>query len=173
MKIPLAVSVVCLALSFHPILAAETVRLDMRNKSEAREHAVTFVAQAGELGHAFVIWNKEDDSKKMTTNEALGFYPGAEKDKLEAKWGFGDGQIANDSGEKGDYYLVVTVNTDQFDSSRAVLEAWQKKGNYLLLFSDCTTFAGEVARSLGLKTPTRAFAPYPIEYVRGIYSESK
>ncbi|OWO89554.1 hypothetical protein B5E41_30390 [Rhizobium esperanzae] len=151
-----------------PSSAAEMKYIDKKVRSESVEYAVSLAAEDGELGHAFVIWNRGDDTTNMTIQQVVGFYPQADKSKYEAMFGSSPGEIFDDSGEKPDYVVVVSVNSDAYERARAVFEKWKSSGNYLLGFSDCTTFAAEIGGAIGLKLPSRIFAPYPIEYIKKV-----
>lgn len=145
-----------------------TEYIDKRSRSEATEYAVSIAAEVGDLGHAFIVFNKGDDTAKMTVQQTLGFYPQTDKNNYEAIFGYSKGQILDDSMEKPDYKLIVLVNSEAYNAATVVLNKWSKAGNYLLGFSDCTSFVGEIGNAIGLNMPSRIFAPYPIEYVKGI-----
>jgi len=165
-------SVLLVLLIAAPSLGAETKRIDKKIKSEANEYAVSLAAEGGELGHAFVVWNKGDEVAKMTTQQVVGFYPGADKNKFEAIFGLSPGKIWDDSKEKPDFVLIVLVNGDAYERARKVFDKWKSNGKYLLGFSDCTTFAAEIGAAIGLNMPNRIFAPYPIDYVKAIAAKN-
>lgn len=162
----------------------EVVRMDLRTHIEERAHSITISAKKYEgerfggddVGHAFITFNKEDDRKAMTTNEVVGFYPPLGEDKTLWRPIFGsyEGGLHDDSRHDADLKLVVSVNADQYQRALAVYEKYkQQSQNYVLTINDCTTFAGEVARAIGLPTPTRLIAPYPIDYVKEIIQLKK
>lgn len=157
-----------IAVSTAPSVAAEKKYIDKKVRSESTEYAVSLAAQGGELGHAFVVWNKGDSTANMTTQQVVGFYPQPDKSKYEAVFGLSPGQIFDDSREKPEYAVIVSVNSDTYEKARTVFEKWKSSGNYMLGFSDCTTFAAEIGAAIGLNMPSRIFAPYPIEYIKGI-----
>ncbi|RUW18622.1 MULTISPECIES: hypothetical protein [unclassified Mesorhizobium] len=157
-----------LAVSTVPSIAAEKKSIDKKVRSESTEYAVSLAAQDGDLGHAFVIWNKGDSAANMTVQQVVGFYPQADKTKYEAVFGLSPGQIFDDSREKPDYVVIVSVNSDAYEKARTVFERWKSSGNYMLGFSDCTTFATEIGAAIGLNMPSRVFAPHPIEYIKKV-----
>jgi hypothetical protein len=83
-------------------------------------------------------------------------------------FGLSPGQIFDDASEKPDFVLTVLINSDGYGRARAVFDKWKASGNYLLGFSDCTTFASEIGASLGLSMPSRLFAPYPLSYIKAV-----
>lgn len=165
-------SILIILLVAAPSLGSEIKRIDKRVRSEANEYAVSLAAEGGELGHAFVIWNKGDEAAKMTTQQVVGFYPQADKNKFEAIFGLSAGKIFDNSREKADFLLIILVNADAYERARKVFDKWKSSGNYLLGFSDCTTFAGEIGATIGLDMPSRMFAPYPIDYVKAIAAKN-
>lgn len=164
----LTLAALIVGVSVMPSLAAEKKYVDKKIRSENHEYAISIAAQGGDLGHAFVIWNKGDSAAMMTTQQVVGFYPQADKSKYEAIFGLSPGKIFDDAGEKPDYVVIVSVNSDAYEAARAVFEKWKTSGNYMLGFSDCTTFAAEIGAAIGLNMPSRVFAPYPIEYIKAI-----
>lgn len=154
----------------HCSAAAEVPRVDLRANNENLRQTITFSAESEGVGHAFIVWQKEDDQKKMTTREVLGFYPDKDKSVID----FGKpGQIMDDKRTKAEFAFIVDVDAEHYDKALRVLERWRSAGNYTLGFSDCTTFVGEVASAIGLNTPLRAFAPRPLEYVQALFERAK
>lgn len=154
------------------------VRIDLRTHPEERLHSITLSAESRDaartlpedLGHAFITFNSENEQKAMTTNEVVGFYPPdrEEKSLWRAMFGFNEGGLKNDALETADYQVIIAVNSDQYERALAIYEKYKKPQNYFLTLQDCTTFAGEVARAIGLQTPTRLLAPYPDGYIKEI-----
>lgn len=151
-----------------PANSGEKLRIDIRTQKEPRLHAVTLAASSGELGHAFVIWSKEDDQRRMSTQEATGFYPNADKHHARALFGMERGRMFDDSRSKREVEAIVLVDSTAYEQARAVFQAWKKEGRYTLLLSDCTTYVGQIASAIGLKTPARILYPEPLEFVRGV-----
>lgn len=149
-------------------VARERIKIDRRTYAEKPSYQITIVAEDGELGHAFVIWSQEDDKKRMSTQEATGFYPQSDKNNVRALFGQERGRIFDDIRERRDIQVDVIVNSDAYERSRSVYARWKAEGRYVLGFSDCTTYVSEVARAAGIPVPDRMFAPYPIDFVRGI-----
>jgi len=161
-------AVLLVVVSAMPSVAADRKYIDKKVRSEPTEYAVSLAAQGGDLGHAFVIWNRGDNAAMMTTQQVVGFYPQADTTKYEAVFGLSPGQIFDDSREKPEYVVIVSVNSDAYEKARAVFEKWKSSGNYMLGFKDCTTFAAEIGAAIGLNMPSRVFAPYPIQYIKAI-----
>lgn len=161
-------TLIMIAVSAVPTIAAEKKYINKKVRSESTEYAVSLAAQGGELGHAFVIWNKGNSTTKMTTQQVFGFYPQSNKTKYEAAFGLSPGKIFDDSREKPDYVVIVSVNSDAYEKARTVFEKWKLSGNYMLGFSDCATVAAEIGGAIGLIIPSRVFAPYPLDYIKKI-----
>jgi hypothetical protein len=150
------------------VAQAATETIDLRVRSEPRPYGITLSAQTLRLGHAFVTLTRENEGRAASVSNIIGFYPAENKSDLEVLVGLSKGQLENDAREKADYSLFVAVNSDQFAKAEAIFSAWQRGGRYVLLTQDCTTFVGEIARAIGLKTPVRVVAPYPIDYIQEI-----
>ncbi|WP_158673424.1 hypothetical protein [Bosea sp. FBZP-16] len=66
---------IMLLASAFPAVAVEKKYIDKKMRSESVEYSIGLAAQRGDLGHAFVIWNKGDDAARLTIQQAVGFYP--------------------------------------------------------------------------------------------------
>tara|TARA_R110002012_G_scaffold112297_1_gene257897 strand:- start:2186 stop:2644 length:459 start_codon:yes stop_codon:yes gene_type:complete len=148
------------------------VYLDKRVRTDPQEYAVAFSAQDGELGHAFasLIWG--DEVAMATMRKGVGFYPDGTKGAIKSAFG-AEGAVLDDTWEKSVLILSVLVNKPEFDAAESIVNKWEKPTPYFLGISDCTTFVGEMAASIGLDTPSRLFSPYPIQYVKGLISENE
>lgn len=142
--------------------------IDKKVRTENVEYAISIAAEEGELGHAFVVWNYGDATSSMTTQQVVGFYPQSDKNTYKALFGFSAGQIVDDSNEKPEIKIIVSLNSEEYNKARRVFEKWNDSKNYLLGFSDCTSFVAEIGSAVGLNMPSRLFAPYPIDYVKKI-----
>jgi hypothetical protein len=159
----------------------ERTYIDLRDDEGARLHAVTIAADGTEQGHAFIVWEQEDDQQKMTTHETWGFYPvlppdgqPTTKDYLKVMSGFGEGTIVDDERSMRAVEAVVRVDAEAYERARGVYQQWAKPGHsYVLGLSDCTTFAGSVVSAAGLQTPSRLLHPYPLNYVKEIINLDK
>jgi len=147
---------------------AKEVRIDKRNASSEHRHVLVFCGLEPTdsfVGHAFVVWGKEDSSKQVSWSQAFGFYPETAKAGAKSMFGPVPGEIRDDGVNCPDgsnvRRLFVDVSPDAFDKSLGILEAWKSKtgsDSYQLVLSDCTTFALEVGKSIDLKIPDRSWA---------------
>lgn len=132
--------------------AAQKKTIDRRVFSEAKAYGLIFAAKNidadWKVGHAFVVWQSEDDDAQMSRSDVIGFYPSASK---KVKSIFGPGGVQDDAQTNIDLGLVVLVNSDRFDSARAVKDAWKSNGTYTLGWSDCVGHVDDIAATVGLK----------------------
>jgi hypothetical protein len=155
--------------------AEGTVVKDLRAKDSKSGLSVVICSRPGIPGHAMVILGREDEAKKACTVEAFGFYP---ESGTKALFGPVPGKIADEflAGKgiaKAACRVILKVDKDKFDEVDAVRRRWASKKEYKLLEADCVTFAGEVARKLGLKVPKRGEAKTPMKYVEKLYEMNK
>ncbi|MEY9634097.1 chemotaxis protein histidine kinase CheA [Bradyrhizobium japonicum] len=158
-------------------------RFDFRKRQDEPLYSITFSAERppGDTGHAFITFNHEDEQKRMTTFESVGFYPPGEKTDGVVKFYtsvFSEGPLKDDFLHDADTKMVVTVNKEQYEAAREVYAGWkarqEKNGNhYVLVVNDCTTFVGEVARAIGLETSLRVTALFPKDYDLALIENQK
>lgn len=149
--------------------AKENITVDLRTRPEQRQYGVSFAAEGGDTGHSFVIWSREDDKRRMSSQEATGFYPVGTN--IGALFGAERGRMFDDSREKWDVKITFIVNSDVYERARGVYQKWKDDRRYVLLFSDCTSYVGAVASAIGLSPPIRPFYPQPLDYVEAIIKE--
>lgn len=134
---------------------AETKTIDRRNASAESRYRIVFAARGGTLtGHAFVAWCVEDSTKRMSIQDAFGFYPESGKGVLGEVPGkivdeFQGGGVRSASDQ-----LIVCVGEEAFRKADAIRKKWVGK-KYSVAENDCVSFVQEVALSLGLNTPDR------------------
>lgn len=164
-----------LALTALPAVCSEVFHIDLRADKTGPKYAVALAAQRArtpeDLGHAFVVWYKEDSSASASISYATGFYPHSEDSKKDYSLILqtSKGKVYDDSRSKRDIQLIVTISEDRYRASQKVLERWKDPGKrYGILLNDCVSFAQEVAKSIGLNPPSRAFNPYPFDYVKAL-----
>lgn len=135
--------------------AQTTKTIDRTVRSEPLHYGITFTAEAptdsSVLGHAFIIWQKEDDSKNMSTAEAIGFYPSGDPNLLQLIFGT-PGAFDTDIGTPADFKLTVLVNSDLYQAALDSKSQWEQDGKYSLLWRNCTSHVANIAQALGLKT---------------------
>ncbi|MBI4538911.1 MAG: hypothetical protein HY704_05295 [Gemmatimonadetes bacterium] len=158
-------------------------RVDLHTSDdEASRYFVQLVGDgSGAVGHAFVVWGREDASENMSVFDgAYGLWPRTSVSWTEAVFGTVPAEIYEEFGIDGTGggtpggiartmdLITVRVDRDVYERSRRVLRARQRDvgGNYQLLVRDCVTFLREVADVLGLELPYRMFAWRPTGYVQ-------
>jgi hypothetical protein len=148
--------------------------IDRRVRSDDHLFGLTFSAEkssdASPLGHAFILWQAEDDSKQMSTSEAIGFYPAGDADGLKLIFGTA-GDLESDVGTPADYKLTVLLNADQYQSALARKTNWEQDGTYDLLWNNCTTHVADIASSIGLTTSSGNWQP-PENYLQDLMNNN-
>lgn len=138
--------------------AALIRRIDNRHLVDADGSAyyVIFCARVSEgagVGHAFILWGKEDNTAMMSSNEAYGFYP---ETGTKAVFGSVPGQLrdeiaknAVDAMKNVTSMLYVRVNQDDFTSSKSLFSQWETT-DYSLYLKNCISFTRAVAQRIEL-----------------------
>ena len=152
-------------------LGKDITYIDKRVRSEPQEYAVVFAAYDGKYGHAFVTLIRGDEVQNATLQKGVGFYPGGSEKNLKAAFG-GKGVLDNDTWTDAQIILSVLVNEEVYGRALAVVSKWEKPQPYILGISDCTTFVQQVSEAVGLNTPSRVFAPYPIDFVKKLIADN-
>lgn len=180
MKVSTLVPIFVLTIACHypATNAAEILQsLDLRSKTTTIAHPLYFVVFVSREspgigpGHAFVLWGTEDNTAKVSIQEAWGFYP-----KDDSKGVFGDvpGEVRNEAYKKSkdkvvNYTarLVIQLTKDDYERSKFVRNRWKSEfQNYNLAKRNCVSFVKEVADSLGVATPSVSSLPdTPLEFM--------
>lgn len=170
---------VFLAFATGSALCREIIHLDLRSNKSGPKYSVAFAAEKSrapeELGHAFVVWYKEDANANASLSNAAGFYPQTDQAKKDFSLVLqtSKGKVFDDAQSKRDIQLIVTVSEETYKNSLKVLERWKdSKKRYGILLNDCVSFAQEVAISIGLIAPSRAYNPYPFDYLRALIDKN-
>lgn len=149
--------------------------IDRRLRSEARQYGLTFAAEAPTdavpTGHAFIIWQHEDDNANMSVAEAIGFYP-VDGDATAFDLIFGtDGGLLSDSQTNIDVKLTVLLNADQYQAALDAKRAWQSDGTYRAFWRNCTTHVAAIASTIGLTTSGGTWE-HPLDYVNDLVANN-
>lgn len=108
-------------------------------------------------GHAFVVWGFEDPARRLSGQDAWGYYP--TEDAGKSVFRQVPGAIVDEFLKQGtgsaDVQLSIRVSDKQYAAATSVLDIWKKKDHYKLREQDCVTFTGEIALSLALHVPDR------------------
>lgn len=135
---------------------ATVKKIDRRNASSENRYFLVFCARGGSLtGHAFVVVGKEDAQAQRSTQDAFGLYPKSGVGVL----GTVPGEIVNEA-TKGSLAkvtdrLIVEVSVGHHERTEKIRRKWVDKGEYRLVLEDCVSFVEEIAKSIGLRTPSR------------------
>jgi hypothetical protein len=129
--------------------------IDRRVRSENHNYGLTFAAEdpsdSSNYGHAFIIWQQEDDSKRMSVPDAIGFYPTSDPGNLKLIFGT-NGALETDAATTSDLKLTVLLNSDLYQRALARKASWAANGTYAFLWSNCVTHVAAVASAVGLAT---------------------
>jgi hypothetical protein len=168
--------VILVAWAFTAIARADDPLVkDLRGRGSTSSLSVALCARPGVPGHAMVILGKDDETKKVCTVQAFGYYP---TKRLKAILGSVPGKLADEflqgSGIGGSACrIIVRVDQPLFEKVEAVRKKWAAKKDYKLLEADCVTFTSEVGKILGLKLPDREDAKLPVTFIKKLYELNK
>jgi len=163
----LVVLVLLLATAINAAAAAQqVVEIDLRNRSEDGAFSLVFLARDASVtsfGHAWVGWGTEDEVQLASVWEAFGLYP-SESDKAKAAFGGVPGEIQPEGFAAGTTALIVRVNSDVFETARAIRIEWARRLragdiDYNLYERNCIDFASAVATAVGLAVPQDTLLP--------------
>jgi len=122
-------------------------------------------------GHAFIVWQQENDNNEMSVADAIGFYP-SDEDANTVDLIFGtNGSLESDAAATSDLKLTVLLNSDQFRAALDRKSAWQANGRYAAFWSNCVTHVASIAVAIGLKTSTGIWQT-PQSYVSDLISQN-
>ena len=148
--------------------------IDRRNRSEENQYYIVLCARDGGVAsHAFVVWGTDDAEKRICSSAAFGLYPRENASRVRIlTLGTVPGEIANEAlrgkGSSSTVRLIVKVNSDQYAATQKIRAKWAARGKYKLLTRDCVTFTSTVAKSLGLRLPSRAGNVLPQGFIRSL-----
>lgn len=171
-------------LSFQAAQGAPLI-LDMRDHTENPTSVVAFVArsQSGDskVGHCFVLVGTVKDPADLQKSELLpkllpskgeGFSP--TRGGKRALHGPVEGQVITDILRATDNVaMIVLVNTDAVKAVVEVRKKWATpscpEGEYALVWKDCCSYLGAVAKAIGVKVPKRDLASLtPVQFVQSL-----
>lgn len=163
-----------LALGAFPVSAQVLTTLDL---SAGHGHPAFYVVLASRggssTGHAFVVWGIEDDTRKMSSIEALGLYPENDSEQCSTVVTTVSGRVmdemVNHSVQGITYALILHVDESDFKRSRRVAREWDCRHEFSLWSRDCVEFVRAVGNSLHLSMPPRGVTHWtPQAYLRAI-----
>ena len=154
--------------------AVNSKTIDRRGREEDLKYAIVFAAQAPDkssYGHAFIIWEREDESKQMTTTDAIGFWPSGDPNTVELIFGT-PGALETDANTPVDSKLVVLVDSDRYQLALNRKSEWQQNGRYKAFWQNCVSHVADVAKSIGLETSTGSWVK-PQDYVHDLSGKNE
>jgi hypothetical protein len=166
-----------LAADLQPV-HADDVTIDRRVRHEDRSYALTFAAKApgsdSDYGHAYIIWQREDDSKQMSVADAIGFHAIREKEATKVEKVFGTpGYLKNDVGENPAIKLTVLVNSDVYQKALDRKLEWQREDSeYYALWNNCVGHVAAIAQAVGLTTSSGNWVT-PTSYLEDLTNRNR
>jgi hypothetical protein len=161
-------------LSAREVYAVTEKTIDRRVRSEARKYGLTFAAElpseTSGSGHAFIVWQREDDAKKMSIADAIGFYPAGEPKTVTLIFGT-KGELETDIATPKDLKLTVLLNADLYQRALDQKSKWQGNGQYKALWNNCTTHVADIAHAIGL-TSSNGKWETPHAYVQDLINRN-
>lgn len=140
--------------------------------STSKKPFVAFHARKGVPGHAFVGIGVQIDSGQLVYEALYGYYPDESGMLASVKLLFSKVSGAIDykwQDISWDVTYKVTVDDSQKAAALNVAKQWQSTDpKYNLINSggkNCSTFAAEVASSIGLLVPSGAGSMLPAQYI--------
>ena len=164
-----------LASSF-PIAARADLYDDYIN-SVSRQPFISFFARTsdgslGKPGHSFCAVGTELDNGERVYEQLFGYYPKSETlfEEVKAVFTRVSGDLTakfKDTGWQVEYR--VPINEAQHTAVLKVYEKWKSSDPGYNLFANggknCSSFAAEVAQSVGLKVPSGVGSTFPIDFM--------
>jgi hypothetical protein len=125
--------------------------------------------EVGGYGHSYVILGALDASGQGHQTVIVGFMPRSAEDDYWSKFGVPVtgwvGLTRSDILQRPNVRFRVALDKPTYlrvvGEIRSLRKAWTR---YELVVRNCNSFAGEIARSVGLRTPLMT-AQYPVDYV--------
>lgn len=143
--------------------------IDLRRSSGGRKQGLTFAAVgiswSSKVGHAYVIWEEEDDQARMSTSKAIGFYPKATL-LYDVIFG-GPGILKPDDERRAERKLTILVDRDDYEAAERERDSWNSDGTYQIGVSDCVDHIASIAHKLGLKVPDSTWIQ-PLQFMDDI-----
>lgn len=141
---------------------------------EGGTYKLAFCARDNTLvGHAFVVWGKEDDVAKASSQAAFGFYP---EGGSKTVFGTVPGTIAAEGFTESVKFisdrLIVTVDKKSWDDTAKLREQW-KTSDYNLFEKNCIHFTEAVAVKAGLKVPETKALEKPAAFMKRLIELNK
>ena len=148
--------------------------------SEPESYHVAFVARGGSMtGHVYVVLYGEDAEKKMSFDEAVGFYPA--QDKKDGLYCVQPTASLGKEWNRGDVLKRLDVKIDRatYEKLAKLRDEWVKRvcedgePAYDVLMQDCVTFAADFAKKAGLDVPGRIEGITPRGFVEKLAELNK
>lgn len=160
------------------LMAQQVKQIDISGTIEPVKYFVVLAARNNTLtGHAFAIWGREDPlTNSSMIDGAFGFYMKETGNGKEPIFSKVPGEIANEfyKGSLGKELVRLVVQVDKVDYERSLKlkDTWESRSDYQLIENDCISFVNEIAKSLGLKIPSRDTTDRPWGFLEKYLKEN-
>lgn len=119
------------------------------------------------FGHAFVVWGLEDNSRKMSSQEAFGFYAVSAAKPVTGLDVPGElkAEAFATSLKFTTERLIVQVDSEVYDRAKVEARKWGTS-DYNLASRNCVHFLSAIAKLAKLNAPTYNVGTLPQTYVK-------
>jgi hypothetical protein len=129
-------------------------------------------------GHVYVTFVEHNTAGVLHSRGSFGMYPtftlvGAGSLLFGPLPGGLKDEIFQKSMRKASQRLIVRVDRGQFERAWLVQKDWAETRVYRLVTHDCVTFMSEVAKVIGLDSPTRLRSILPFNFVEELIKRNK
>ena len=133
---------------------------------------ITFMAEEGFPGHAFVGFGLESNQFQKSYYQAYGFHPIDKVKGLST-----EGTIKEDTFHASNKSLIVEVDYQQYKKAMHLLAEWREKSfkkdiHYKFFNNSCIKFTKDIAEVIGLTTPNDK-GKLPSTFVIELIEENK
>lgn len=151
----------------------------VQNPPDNDRYYVVFLSYGDSItGHLDVLWGRESSGLESSIETGcFGFY--SKQSWLQFTFAKMPGNLlpCSHGYRQTTHRVIFIVSAKIYKSSQDVIRKWgylESSTNYQLFYRDCVTFAGDVARSLGLNLPKRKLFPpqnwFPASFLKSLVS---
>jgi hypothetical protein len=120
----------------------------------------------GYPGHCYIVWDRCSPDR-LEYAQSDGFVPGRLVDLVPSLYSDIGGVMADHAviGNMRNFdYIAVRLDQKPYEKARAIRERFVTDTTFHTGVRDCVAYVDEIAKTIGLKTPTRGFI-YPLDYM--------
>ncbi len=154
---------------------ADELRLDNRTYSDSSgsRYYVAIVARGGSpTGHAFVVWGKEDARRRISIQQAWGFYPKSGSGFFGSVPGVMRNEAFNPRSTLITDRVIIEVNRETFEQTLSIVDKWRTT-DYRLFSRNCISFIREVAQGTNTLIPAWNRLDFPATHVQKIIARNR